>query len=162
MLPASRRVTSVLAGNHISYKRWLLQESLESMYDGYWKVFFHSELKRQGIRFLFDPELVISCAQCESFSDFLRRYYRHAFHFGALRCRRILLGARLLRMVTAPALPLLLLYRRLSAVWGKQKNRVRLLLSTPLLAVFVLSWSAGELAGYVRGSGVLPGQQYHR
>ena len=151
MLPAPRRMTSVLAGNHVSYRGSLIEQFIGSMQDGYVKVFFHSALERQGIRFLFDPELVISCAQCESFWGFSRRYYRDALRFAALRCRRISLTARFLRLATAPALPPLLLFRRVAAVWGKKKNRIRLLLSIPLLAVFVTSWSAGELAGYLLG-----------
>jgi len=153
MLPASRRITSFLAGNHVSYKRSLIQESLDSMPDGFWKVFFHWDLERKGIRCLFDPELVIACVQCETFWGFVRRYYRNGQYFAAMRCRRISPAARFLHLVTTPLLPPLLLYRRLDAVRRKKKNRATLLFAVPLLATFVVSWSVGELRGYLFGPG---------
>jgi hypothetical protein len=160
MLPAPRGVTHLLAGNHVSYNRAMIQKSLDSMQDGYWKVFFHSELERQGIRFLFDPGLVISCVQCESFWGFTRRYYRDARQFADLRCRRVSFVTRFLLVAIAPVLPVLLLFRRFKAVWGKRMNRVKFLLSLPLIAAFVISWSAGELAGYLSGPKAGLGKSY--
>jgi len=151
MLPASHRTTSVLAGNHVSYKRSLIEESLDSMPDGFWKVFFHWDLDRQGIRCLFDPDLVVTCVQSEPFWGFLWRYYLNGLYFAAMRCRRISLAARCWHIVTTPALPPLLLYRRLDAVWRRNKNRATLVLTVPLLATFVVSWSVGELTGYILG-----------
>jgi glycosyltransferase involved in cell wall biosynthesis len=155
MPPERRRVTSLLAGNHVSYKRSVVQNSLGSMQEGYWKFFFHGDLERQGIGFLLDPELVVYCVQSETCWRFAGRYYLNALQFAAMRAQRMSLPARLLHLMTAPALPPLLLYRRLRAVWKKKRNRARILLAIPLLAVFVTSWSAGELAGYLLGSRVL-------
>jgi len=152
MLPALRQETPLLAGNHVSYKRSSIQESLDSMKDGYWKVFLHWDLERQGVRFLFDPRLVITRLQPETFWSFARRYFRDACEFAAMRAGRVSLAARLLHLVTTPALPPLLLYRRLKAVWEKKVQRARLMISIPLLVIFVTFWSAGELAGYARGS----------
>jgi hypothetical protein len=151
MLPAQRRTTPLLAGNHISYKRSVLEQSADSLREGYWKVFLLWDLDRRGVRFLFDPDLVIWCTQEVTAWNFARRYYRNAFQFAAMRSRRLSPAARLGHMVTAPALPPLLLYRRLSAVWGKRKNRGRLVLAIPWLALFVTLWSAGELVGYLLG-----------
>lgn len=151
MLPASRRVTSLLAGDHVSYKRSLIHESLDSLQDGYWKVFFHWDIERRGIQFLFDPELVVFAVPSDTFWGFTRRYFSKALRFAAMRCRRISPAARLLHAITAPFLPPLLLYRRIDAVWRKQKHRTKLLVSIPLLVVFVTAWSAGEVAGYLLG-----------
>jgi glycosyltransferase involved in cell wall biosynthesis len=150
MLPAPRRVTSLLAGNHLSYKGTFLRTYLSSMPEGYWKAFFHGDLQRQGIPFLFDPELVVFCEQGETFWAFLQRYYRSARQFATMRSKRIASPTRLLHLFTAPALPALLLCRRVRAVWQK-KHRGKLLLSIPLQAAFVMAWSVGEVVGYLRG-----------
>jgi hypothetical protein len=149
MLPAERRATTLLAGNHISYKRDLLATASDSWSDGYFKFFLLGDLERRGCRFLFEPELVITCASAPDWREFARQYYRNAREFAALRARQFSRMARLAHIMTAPALPPLLLFRRIRAVWGKKRNRGRLVISIPLLAFFVLCWSAGEIKGYL-------------
>ncbi len=160
MLPAERKVTRLLAGNHVSYKRDLLEGSLASMDDGFWKVFFHWDLERRGVHFLFDPELVAYYSRPDSVASFARRYFQHAWFFAALRSKRMPRTERLLRALTSPALPFLLLYQRVAAALGKKRNRGKVLMSIPLLGVFVLAWSAGELTGYLLGPARLPRQVY--
>jgi glycosyltransferase involved in cell wall biosynthesis len=153
MLPARRRVTTLLAGNHISYKRGVIERHLESMEDGFWKVFFHWDLARQGVTFLFDPELVIHHSCPDTLSAFLQRYFRNGRFFAAYRCKRLSPAGRLLRLVGAPALPALLLYQRLRTGLGKKGQQARLLESLPLLAAFATAWAAGEFSGYLLGAG---------
>ena len=150
MLPASRRVTSVLAGNHVTYKKWLIELKFDSMREGFWKVFFHQDLERVGVRFLFDPSMVVYCARHDTFLDFSVRYFRNARLFAALRCKRMSSASRLLRLIATPVLPTVLLYRRLTGLRTKG-HRVRFLLSLPLLAAFVTVWAMGEFAGYLMG-----------
>jgi len=152
MLPAPRRVTSVLAGNHVTYKKWLIELKFDSMREGFWKVFFHQDLQREGVRFLFDPSLVVYCTRHDTFLNFCRRYFRNARLFAALRCKRISFASRFLRLITTPALPAVLFCRRLIGLRTKG-HRVRFLLSVPLLALFVTVWAVGEFAGYLLGPG---------
>jgi glycosyltransferase involved in cell wall biosynthesis len=154
MLPAPRRVTSVLAGNHVTYKKWLIELKFDSMREGFWKVFFHQDLQREGVRFLFDPSLVVYFTRHDTFLNFCRRYFRNARIFAALRCKRISSASRFLRLITAPALPAVLFYRRLIGLRTKG-HRVRFLVSLPLLALFVTVWAVGEFAGYLLGPGRL-------
>ena len=151
MLPAQRRVTPLLAGNHVSYKKWLLDQKLGSMDDGFWKVFFHHDLEREGMQFLFDPSLVVYYTRRNTLVSFLMRYYRNARLFAAFRCKRISPASRFLRVIASPALPPLLLYQRLRAGLTKKAHRLRALLSLPLLALFVTVWAAGEFSGYLQG-----------
>ncbi len=152
MLPAPRRVTSVLAGNHVTYKKWLIELKFDSMREGFWKVFFHQDLQREGVRFLFDPSLVVYFTRHDTFLNFCRRYFRNARIFAALRCKRISSASRFLRLITTPALPAVLFCRRLIGLRTKG-HRVRFLLSVPLLALFVTVWAVGEFAGYLLGPG---------
>ena len=151
MLPAQPRVTPLLAGNHVSYKKWLLDQKLGSMDDGFWKVFFHRDLEREGIQFLFDPSLVVYYTRRNTLVSFLMRYYRNARLFAAFRCKRISLASRFLRVIASPALPPVLLYQRLRARLTKKAHLLRFLLSLPLLTLFVTVWAAGEFSGYLQG-----------
>jgi glycosyltransferase involved in cell wall biosynthesis len=156
MLPAQRRVRTPLAGNHVSYKRSVIEPHLNSMEDGFWKVFFHWDLERQGVRFLFDPDLVIYHSSRDTFSSFSRRYFRNARLFAGLRCKRMSAAGRLMRLLGAPALPPLLFYQRLRTGLGKKGHQIRFLESLPLLAAFVVAWAAGEFIGYLLGPSRLP------
>lgn len=158
MPPASRRVTRILAGNHVSYKRELIQEYLDRMDAGFWKVFFHWELEQRGIPFLFDPELVVRYARRHTFAGFLGGYFEHGWFFAGMRCRRISVAERWLRLVTAPLLPAVLLYRRIRDVAVKGRYAGKLALSIPFLSVFVTAWASGEALGYLLGR--TPGHLY--
>lgn len=148
---APRQVMPLLAGNHVSYKRAILEQSSDLLRDGYWKVFLLQDLNRRGVRFLFDPDLLISCIQDAGFYEFASGYFRNARGFAAARTRQFSPAARLARLVTTPALPVLLLYRRVRAAWSTNIKRNHLLAAIPLLAVLVLYWSAGEFLGYLAG-----------
>jgi glycosyltransferase involved in cell wall biosynthesis len=147
-----RREVPVLAGNHISYKRAVLKGSGDALRDGYWKVFLLQNLSRRGIPFLFDPELVIRCVQDGDFRDFALGYYWNAFRFAEARTHGLSFIARLAHVVTAPALPLVLLFRRVRAIPIVDIKLTRLIAALPLLAVLMLFWSAGEFAGYLKGT----------
>jgi glycosyltransferase involved in cell wall biosynthesis len=155
VLPAQREVTPLLAGNHVSYKKWVIERQLNSMNDGFLKVFFHWDLERLGMKFLLEPELVVHYTRRNTFGGFLHRYYRNAYQFAALRCKRLSSVSRFLRLMGSPTLPLILLYQRLRVGLRKKGHRARLLLSVPLLATFVAAWAAGEFMGYLCGPGSL-------
>ncbi|HEY1758358.1 MAG TPA: hypothetical protein VGG72_23505 [Bryobacteraceae bacterium] len=84
-------------------------------------------------RGLFDQKLVLTRQQPECFLSFARRYFHNGFDFAAKRPARMSATARLLRLMTTPALPPLLFYRRFIVVWRKKKQR------------------EGELVGYLQG-----------
>ncbi len=160
MLPSEKKVTWLLPGNHVSYKRSILDRAVPSLQDGFWKVFFHQDLAQEGVRFLFDPELVAYYVRRDTFRSFLQRYFRRAWYFAALRSKRISRGGRFFRLVGMPAVAFLLLYQRLRGTLGKRRHTAKLLLSIPLLAVFMAAWAAGEFAGYLLGPARTPREVY--
>jgi hypothetical protein len=52
-----------------------------------------------------------------------------------------------------PGLPALMLWRIAQQVIHKRRYRKEFLLALPLLGVFMVSYAAGEFAGYLFGSG---------
>jgi hypothetical protein len=148
--PESRRVSKLLAGNHISYKRSALVEASDCWQGGYIKIFLLQELERRGGHFLFEPELVLHYTPERDPWRFARCYYANGRDFALARAASFATIQRLGHIVLAPLLPALLLSRRIRAVWPKREHRSRLVRAVPLIAIFVLCWSAGELAGYFR------------
>lgn len=160
MLPARRRVTSLLPGIHISYKRPVVDLALTSMKDGFWKVVLHAELIRRGIPFLFEPELVAHYSRPDTFHGFLHRYYRRGWYFAAMRCQRMSRLSRFLRVVLFPALPVILFSQRMRAQIGRKAHRAEWLLTLPLQAILLTGWAAGELTGFLLGPAELPAEVY--
>ena len=148
--PEPRRLSGPLAGNHISYKRRALDEASDSWRHGYVKPFLLWEMERRGMRFLFDPALVVFCAPENRPRPFARSYYENAREFASRRAESFSATRRVTHIAGTPLLPFLLLLRRARAVWGKREQRGRLLRAIPLLAMFVVCWSAGELMGYLQ------------
>jgi hypothetical protein len=102
---------------------------------------------------LFEPELVVRWTRGNRFGEFAGRYFRGGREFAALRSKRISALERFARAVTAPALPFVLLYQRVRAVAAKRRYLTRLIATLPLLAAFMVAWSAGEFLGYLAGPG---------
>jgi glycosyltransferase involved in cell wall biosynthesis len=159
-LPAQRCVTSFLPGIHLSYKQEVLKRLLASMSDGYWKVFFHSDLTRQGVPFLFEPDLVTYYWRPETSLSFLRRYYRRGRYFAARRCEQMSIASRVARVIGFPALPVVLVWQRVKACVGKKSYRVEWLLSLPLQVVFLTGWALGEWTSFLLGPNRLPREVY--
>jgi hypothetical protein len=153
--PEPRRISAPLAGNHISYKRSALAETSDCWQRGYFKTLLLRELARRGGHFLFEPELTLHYTPERDLWRFARQYYANGREFAVARAGSFSTVQRLGHIVSAPLLPALLLLRRIGAVWPKREHRSRLLRAVPLIAIFVLCWSAGELAGYVRARWLL-------
>ena len=150
--PESRRISTstLLAGNHISYKRNALGETSDCWQSGYIKTRLLRELEHRGGNFLFEPELILHSTPEVDPWRFARQYFANGRDFAATRAGSFSTVQRLGHIVSAPLLPALLLLRRIRAVWPKREHRSRVLRALPLIAIFVLCWSAGELAGYFR------------
>ncbi len=142
---------TLLAGNHVSYPRQLVQDNISALQRGYRKTFFHQHLEQQGTSFRLDPNLEIECWQTDGARDFARRYRHEAQAFARQRAAGISFGERWLRVAATPVLAGLLLARRVSAVWPKPHYRARLWRTLPLLAWFCWCWAAGEAEGWLRG-----------
>jgi hypothetical protein len=82
-------------------------------------------LKKQRVRFLFDPELECSWVATESALQFAMRYFPSCRQFAAQRSRQMPMTVRLLRMATCPVLPCILLLRRLRPLGRHQGRRLR-------------------------------------
>lgn len=152
MPPVREGPTADLAGGNIAYKRDALCDAAELAREGFWKAFVNARLRTEGGLWI-TPSLLVGLKKPVPFWEFLRSRYHHGRCFGAMRAARGTTSERCWRVLTAPFLPLLALWREARTVWPKQRCRGEFLASVPLLLILQSVWAWGEVWGYLRGPG---------
>jgi GT2 family glycosyltransferase len=153
MPPISCGEVSALTGNNVSYKREALQKIATFPRKSYWDFFLHLELKRAGVNFLSDPNIVVFHHKRFGLLYFLSQRFHYSRSFAGMRNRTSSIPRRTFYVITSPLLPLILLSRVTAEVIRKGRHMKEFAWSLPLLLVFTLSYACGELAGYVFGGG---------
>jgi len=149
-------VTEIAADN-ASYRRDDLVAWDEHLAEGFWEPDFHRHLARRGGHLVFRPDIRVRLEGSPETARFCRQRFHHGLQFG--RSRAVAEGRwrRVLRIVTAPLIPAVILAKLLQRVRRDGRHGFLFLRSLPLLTVFIVSWSAGEMLGYVSLSGVRSG-----
>jgi hypothetical protein len=145
--------TSWLTGNNVVYPRALLQEFRHVIAEGAWENRLHDAMRDAGVALVCHPEIVVGHKKHFSVGEYLGQRYLYARSYAGARVKGRPLGPRLAYAAAAFALPPLLLWRTVSRVVSKRRHLGHLVLSLPLLALFVCAWAAGEVIGYARGAG---------
>ena len=142
-----------LTGNNVVYPRALLQEFRHVIAEGAWENRLHDAMRDAGVALVCHPEIVVGHKKHFSVGEYLGQRYLYARSYAGARVKGRPLGPRLAYAAAAFALPPLLLWRTVSRVVSKRRHMGHLVLSLPLLALFVCAWAAGEVIGYARGAG---------
>jgi hypothetical protein len=100
---------------------------------------FHSSLIEAGVSTGIRGDLEVCFAHPPGFSEYVRDRFWFSRTIGAEG------GAR--RLLLAPLLPLVLLFRVGTAVMGKRRYRLRFLVCAPVILLLSAVQSAGEFAG---------------
>lgn len=142
-----------LTGNNVVYPRALLQRYRASLAPDKWENHLHDLMRRDGVALVCRPDIVVAHKKHYTVGEYATQRYLYARSYagarvaGAGRARRLAFGA------AACALPPVLYYRVVSRVVAKRRHRAELVRSLPLLALFVVSWAAGEVVGSWFGAG---------
>jgi len=150
MLPFPQDFAPEIAGDNASYKRDYLNRFQHAWQDGFWEPAVHAELKKAGFRLLLVPSIIIHHRRSFGFLGFMKQRFQHGMKFGQERASRFSLLERMLYLAFSPAIPLIFLARISYQVVRKRRHLGKLLIASPLLVLFLLSWSFGELLGYMR------------
>lgn len=153
MLPIPNGEVESIAGNNVSYKREALKQVDEVIKRDYWEYFLHEELKKAGGKFLSASSIVVKHRKEFGFFYFLAQRFHYSRSFAGMRRTRIPLQKRIFYLLLSPMLPLLMIGRIARHVFQKKRFRKEFILSLPSLAIFMLSYAAGEFVGYLFGSG---------
>lgn len=153
-LPEASSVTqpiAEIAGDNAAYQRAALEACAGTMQEGFWETLVHACLRSHGRSLQWQPQMQVRFGRTGSLREVARLRFRHGRHYAATRPGNTPLR-RLLRLLTAPALPFLLLARIAGRVNRRQPAwRRKLLGALPALWLILLAWSWGEMAGYLSG-----------
>ena len=153
MLPVPRGEVAGVGGNNVSYRRELLNRIDKSVRENSWEFFLYEELRRGGTKIFSAPSIIVRKKIEFGFFYFLAQRFHFSRSFAGMRRARISAGRRLVHLLSVPLLPPLMLWRIAQQVWRKQRFRREFLWALPALAVFMLSYAAGEFTGYLLGAG---------
>lgn len=151
MLPFPEGFVTEIPGENASYKREHIDRCQHARRNGFWESVVHAELKKAGFQLLLVPSIVVYHKRSYGFSGFLKQRFRHAMEFGRWRTSEVTSSQRALHIAFCPAIPFVLLVRIVRQVLTKRRYRTKLLVALPLLVLFLLAWTLGELFGYLRG-----------
>jgi hypothetical protein len=142
-----------LSGANMSYKGTLLRGLGANLQHGVMEVILERELRRRGVVNYIAADAIVIHSKRHSIRNAIGLAYALARGYAAQR----VLGAAATRRVTyscvTPLLPFLLGGRILAATILKRRKILQLALALPWLAVLLIAWSLGELAGYLAGEG---------
>lgn len=141
-------------GNNVTYERRLLPLIDDLLARGVWEEEYNARLAEHGYPTYLEPGAVMLHRKRFGLGEFVAQRYHYARAFAGLRLREAPLARRLLYAgFAAGGLPPLLLLRIIRNVLARGRHRRELLLSLPLLALFVVVWGWGEVVGYLLGEG---------
>ncbi len=149
MLPFSQHEVKDIPGDNASYKRWALEQCKEIRQNGFWEPEVHSELRKEGFQLLLTPKVVVHHKRSFSFLSFMNQRFWHGRQFGMDRASHFSYARRGFYVLLSPLIPLIFLSRITRHVLSTRRHIFALLLCFPLLVMFLLSWSAGEVTGYL-------------
>ena len=151
-----------IAGENASYKRASLVAHREAIADGFWEPDFHRLLRAEGKTLSFVPAIHVIQGTAFGIRCFCRQRFRHGRHFGQMRLRGSSALARILRIITSPLIPAVLLAKIFGRVIASRRYFGALLFSLPALFVFVGAWTLGEAFGYCTPGSVGPPDKHRK
>ena len=157
------QIVDEIAGENASYKRDSLATHREVIADGFWEPDFHRLLRAEGKTLSLVPEIRVTQGTAFGVWCFCRQRFQHGQHFGRMRLRGSSAPVRIARVLTSPLIPAVLLAKIFGRVVANRRYFGRLSFSLPLLLVFVVAWTLGEVFGYCTpGSVSLPNKHWQK
>jgi glycosyltransferase involved in cell wall biosynthesis len=153
MSPTEAGEMEILPGSNISYKRSVLFDGDVPKQTEFWKTFVNSDVEKAGSGLWQAPAMIVRLHKPIAFWDFFRSRFDHGRCFAGMRALDLSPGERGLRALTAPLLPIVLLWRWGSRYWRKNHDRTKFLLTLPLQLLLFGNWAWGECIGYCFGTG---------
>ena len=150
-MPPFSGLQNALPGNNVSYKRTALP-SLNSG-DGFYEVFFHDQWLSSGGRLIANPNMTVANINHWSVRHITSIPFHHGRAFAGMRSARFSPWRRSVYSILSLALPVIKVFRLIAVVYNRQTYQTQFLLSLPLILIFLVSWSLGELVGYAAGPG---------
>jgi len=142
-----------LTGNNTVYRRDLLRRYRAFTGADRWEGCLHDALRRDGVRLVCRPDIQVRHKKHYTVGEFLSQRYLYARSYAGSRLKHSSPVTKAAYGIAALALPPLLFARIVGRVLTKRGHRWRLVCASPLVALFVCAWAAGEVVGAWAGAG---------
>ena len=154
MLPVGHGVVPEITGNNSVYDRQVLEKMGDEAKKEVWEAFLHQKLKEMNVPFYSDPGLVVWHKKHFPFGYFVSQRYHYSRSFSGMRLAQAPLAKRLIyAAATSVLLPPLLYWRMLKTVRRKGRHMKEFVKATPLIGLFLVPWTWGEVVGALFGPG---------
>jgi len=153
MNPLPEGETRDIPGNNVGYKRWILDRFRPQIEDGIWDNTLHDHIRKSGIPLYRMPSLRVHHKMSANLWWFITQKFHFARSFSSTRFVNASWLKRARYGAGAALLPVILSQRIFRRVWSTNNHRREFLLSLPILMLLLVSWGAGEAAGYIFGPG---------
>lgn len=154
MLPLPHNNVDALAGNNVSYKRIPLLEITGDLSDsGFYDVFIHWQIKKAGQTLKTDSSVIVYNINSWSWRHVLNVPFNHGRGFAAMRVEQKKNWQKIFYAVIALLLPLIQICRIFVHLVNRRRYLLKFFQALPWITMFSISWSAGELVGYLSGPG---------
>lgn len=157
MKPFEGTVSGV-PGNHVIYKKEALERLLKELPGELRDYQVNASIRDLGYTVRAYSDICVANINRWGTSHLILMPYHHGRAFAGIRMSGQQLWKRILFGLAAPLLPVLLTARTVQSVFQKERYRMQLLMSFPLVFVFFAAWAAGEFVGYTFGSGESAGR----
>ncbi|NUN67330.1 glycosyltransferase family 2 protein (plasmid) [Pseudanabaena biceps] len=153
MPPLEAGAMEILAGSNISYKRKALFTGDNPKHSEFWKTFVNWNIEQDDSSLWQSPSMLVYLNKPIPFWDFFWTRFDHGRCFAGMRSLNLSPIERLVRALTSPLLPFVLLWRWGTRYWRKRRYRQQFLLTLPLQILLFGNWAWGECVGYCFGTG---------
>ena len=142
------RIAGEIAGDNAAYARSALDRHADTFADGFWEVDFHRAVRADGGWLTAVPDAQVLFGPSFSLRTIVAHRFAHGRRFGAGRVR----GGRppWILVLSAPAVPAILLTRTARRVWQDRGSRLRFVAALPWFVLLASAWAAGEAWGSLR------------
>lgn len=143
---------SILSGANIAYDREMLLSCHEVWESVFYETDVNAALVGAGHKLYMLPEACVTSRLRLPLREAIQHLYSGGIHFGDFRKSKSGLFVRWLRLIAAPAVPVVLLLRIIRLTMMRQPARVfQIIRALPYLLLLLGAWSAGEARSYARG-----------
>jgi glycosyltransferase involved in cell wall biosynthesis len=137
---------SEIAGDNAMYERSVFEEHQSLLAGGFSEVALHRAMRVKGQRLVMVQSATAEFGKSFPLALISRHRFAHGRHFGAWRVRQTGISASRI-VVTAPAVPFLLLVRSARRVLRRGRDMPGFLMAVPLILWLAACWAVGEALG---------------
>lgn len=153
MSPVPEGPSDFIPGMNVAYDMDALESMRDVFDEGLWENFLHDRLRAAGHVLGMDPRIVVGHKKRFTVSMFLSERFNYSRSFAGMRVAGAPLTTRLAWAAGSLLLPGLLVARLTRNVLRRRMYLGWYVRSFPLVVLFSVTWSIGELVGYLTGPG---------